>query len=150
MELPILSVPACALLGAACTTPHTTVLPAYTLENGAVLQDVVTVGGDPDGGAPSLTTVTTYDLSEPGAVAVVSREHAAGAAIGPQVAKGLSLGVPIAVGAIAAGDDETRITNTSYQTSGNVAYDGGDAGDIDAVTQVIGSCAGGASCDTSN
>ena len=144
-----------ALLGllGACATPGTRVLPAYTLDNGAVLQDVVTIGGDPGGGAPSLTVVTTYDLSVPGTANVVSREHAAGAAIGPQVAKGLSLGLPIAGGAIGAAaladGDDTRVTNASYATSGNTAT-GGDAGDIDAVTQVIGRCRGAEGCDASN
>ena len=128
-------------------------LPAYTLENGAVLQDVVSIGGDGSGGAPSLTVVTTYDLSRPGTATVVAREHAAGAAIGPQVAKGLSLGLPIAAGAVGAAaladGDDTRITNASYATAGNSAT-GGDAGDIDAVTQVIGSCDGADGCDVSN
>ena len=145
---------ALAALLVACATPGTTVLPAYTLDNGAVLQDVVTIGGDPGGGAPSLTVVTTYDLSVPGTATVVSREHAAGAAIGPQVAKGLSLGLPIAAGAVGAAaladGDDTRVTNTSYATAGNTATDGGDAGDIDAVTQVIGSCDGADGCDASN
>ena len=128
-------------------------LPAYTLENGAVLQDVVSIGGDGSGGAPSLTVVTTYDLSRPGTATVVAREHAAGAAIGPQVAKGLSLGLPIAAGAVGAAaladGDDTRITNASYATAGNSAT-GGDAGDSDAVTQVIGSCDGADGCDVSN
>ena len=148
------SSPLMLLLLAACATSETQVLPAYTLENGAMLQDVVTIGGDRQGGAPSLTAVTTYDIGTPGVAKVISREHAAGAAIGPQIAKGLSLGVPIAVGAVgaaAASDgDDTRVTNTSYQTSGNVAYDGGNAGDIDAATQVVGSCQGSDSCNVSN
>lgn len=149
IALPV-SLAVSALL-ASCTSPETKVLPAYTLANGAVLQDVVTIGGDPDGGAPSLTVVTTYDLGTPGAATLVAREHAAGKAIGPEIAGALGLGVPIAIGAIGAAvaSDGDRVTSTSYQTSGNVSY-GGDAGDIDAVTQNIDTCSGTQSCTPSN
>ena len=128
-------------------------LPPYTLANGSQLQDVVTVAGDPKGGAPSLTVVTTYDVSRKDYTTMLSREFAAGEPIGPEIAKGLALGVPIAIGAIGAaavrGEDKSFVQQTSYTTKGNISYNG-DAGDIDAANQAIETCAAEGGCSVSN
>lgn len=138
---------------AACATPSSHVLPPYTLSNGAQLQDVVTIAGDPGGGAPSLTVLTTYDVSRRDYTVMLSREFAAGQPVGPEIGKGLALGVPIAIGAIGAaairGEDKSFVQATSYTTQGNISY-GGDAGDIDAANQAIETCSAEGGCTVSN
>lgn len=144
---------AVALGLSACATPGNEVLPPYRLANGAQLQDVVTIAGDRKGGAPSLTVVSTYDVTEPGTVVLVSREHGAGQPPGRALVQGLAFGIPVAIGAIASaairGADETLIQETNYSTQGNISY-GGDAGDIDAANQAIGECSGRDQCTVSN
>ncbi len=139
---------------AGCATSGTRVLPSYTLENGARLQDVVTTAGDPNGAAPTVVAVTTYDITTPGVVAMVARDQATGKALGPAIATavagGVALGVPLIAAAAIRDADKTLVQSTSYNTSGNVAYGGGDAGDIDAATQATLDCARAADCDVSN
>ncbi len=151
--LRVAAVSGTALLSIGCATPANHVLSPYTLVNGAVLQDVVTIAGDPQGGAPSVTVVSTYDVTQADEVELVSREHGVGPPLGPAIARGLSLGVPIAIGAIGAAaarnQDETFIQETNYSTQGNISY-GGDAGDIDAANQAIWECAAGGDCGVSN
>lgn len=142
-----------SLICTACATPSNEVLTPYRLSNGAELQDVVTIAGDRKGGAPSLTVITTYDVTQPNQVVLVSREYGAGQPIGHALAQGLSFGVPIAAGAIAASavrrSGDTLIQETNYSTQGNVSY-GGDAGDIDAAHQAVGTCSGEQGCSVSN
>lgn len=146
-------VAACATMSAGCATTGTRVLAPYQLANGAQLQDVVTIAGDPGGGAASITAVSTYDVSRPGQAVLVARDHAAERAIGALVAGGFAAGIPIAAGVVGAaairGADRKLIQSTSYSTSGNISY-GGDAGDIDAANQAIGDCRERDSCTISN
>ncbi|WP_147115148.1 hypothetical protein [Tateyamaria sp. syn59] len=138
----------------ACAETGTTALPAYQLANGRVLQDVVTVAGNQSGGAPVLTALTTYDVSEPGRTVVIARESASTPGVGTAMASGLGaaaltsaaiLGSAVILNGENSGD---TVVNASYATAGNTASDGGDAGDIDALTAAVGDC--GSGCSASN
>ena len=124
------------LAAAGCAETATRVLPPYQLANGRVLQDVVTVAADPSGGAPVVTSLTTFDVSRGGATRVVSQASASAPGTGLMVAKGLGSGASTLTAVLVADaiDDEGDTVNASYATSGNSATDGGNAGDIDAVT----------------
>jgi hypothetical protein len=147
--------PAAGLLAlSACAETATTALPAYTLANGRTVQDVVTVATDGSGGAPVLTTLTTYDVSDPGETIVVARESASAPGLGLALASGFggaAVKAAAILGAAAILDEDGEgdtVVNSSYATSGNTATDGGDAGDIDAVTAAVGDC--GSDCSASN
>jgi hypothetical protein len=126
----------------ACAAPGTQVLPPYQLANGQTMQDVVTVAADPSGGAPVITALTTYDVGRRGTTRVIARESASAPGPGQLIAAGAGQAViagatVLAVDAITDGDG-TEVTggsgttvNATFNTSGNSATDGGDAGDID-------------------
>ena len=120
----------------ACAQSGSTIGDPYQLANGRVMQDVVTVAADPSGGAPVVTAVTTYDVSETGRTTVIGRNSGSG----PGLAQSITGAAVTAAGivgaaAVAAEASGCRSTvNASYNPRGNVATGGGDAGDIDAVT----------------
>lgn len=137
-----------------CAETKTTALPAYQLANGRVLQDVVTVAADGAGGAPVLTALTTYDVSDPGQTVVIARESASAPGVGTAMASGLG-GAALTSAAILGsavildeGSGGDTVVNASYATAGNTAMGGGDAGDIDALTAAVGEC--GSNCSASN
>lgn len=145
---------AALVLVTACAETATTPLPAYRLANGRILQDVVTVAADPSGGAPVLTALTTYDVSDPGATVVIARESASAPGVGSAMASGLG-GAALTSAAILGsavildgGNGGDTVVNASYATAGNTATGGGDAGDIDALTTAVGDC--GSGCRASN
>lgn len=138
----------------ACAETGTTTLPTYRLANGRVLQDVATVATDEAGGAPVLTVITTYDVSDPGKTVVIARESASAPGVGLALASGLG-GAAVTSAAILGAavilDDHNGggdVVNASYATSGNTATGGGDAGDIDAITASVEQC--GSDCSASN
>lgn len=139
---------------AGCAETQTTVLPAYQLANGQVLQDVVSVAAHKSGGAPVVTALTTYDVTIPGRTAVLARESASAPGVGLEMASGLgsaALTSAAILGSAAILDDQANgdtVVNASYATSGNTATGGGDAGDIDALTGAVGEC--GYNCSASN
>lgn len=61
MKKTILAISGLSLL-MGCAQPNTTVLPAYKLADGRVYQDVVSIGADGSGAAPTVTKVNTYAL----------------------------------------------------------------------------------------
>ena len=140
-------------LSASCAETTTTALPAYQLANGRIVQDVVTVAADGSGGAPVITALTTYDVSEPGTTLVIARESASAPGVGLLLA---STGAAAVTSAAVLGtallldeeDESATVVNASYATSGNSATGGGDAGDIDSVTAAFGEC--GTDCSVSN
>jgi hypothetical protein len=149
-----LAAPVVLLALAGCADSGTQVLPPYELANGRVLQDVVTVAADRSAGAPVITALTTYDVHAGGEARVVSHASASAPGTGQLIAAGLGqvgTGVTAAVIADAILDDDDddgggTMVSSVYNTSGNTA-DGGDAGDIDAVTVV---CPGDPRCSVSN
>ena len=130
-----------------CAQSQTTVLPSYQLDNGRRLQDVVSVAADPSGGAPSVTALTTYDISGH-TTHVVARNAGSSPGVGVAVASGLGAAAGGALAGVATAailhelDDNGTTVNASYATAGNTATNG-DAGDIDAVT--AGNLGGGSS-----
>ncbi|PHP28655.1 hypothetical protein [Limimaricola cinnabarinus] len=137
-----------------CAEMRTTALPAYQLANGRVLQDVVTVAADGSGGAPVLTALTTYDVSDPGQTVVIARESASSPGVGTAMASGLG-GAALTSAAILGsavildeGNGGDTVVNASYATAGNTATGGGDAGDVDALTAAVGEC--GSDCRANN
>lgn len=135
---------AAAVLLGACASTETRVLPPYELANGRMLQDVVTVAADPAGGAPVITSLTTYDVNATDRTVVVARESSSAPGAGLMLAAGLGSAAAtsaaiLGAAAILDDDDDGRdgdIVNASYSTSGNTATNG-DAGDIDAVSGVL-------------
>ncbi|MCZ4260607.1 hypothetical protein O4G76_07100 [Limimaricola sp. G21655-S1] len=153
-NLPKIATAVAFVLVTGCAETITTTLPAYQLANGRVLQDVVTVAADRSGGAPVLTAMTTYDVSDLGRTVVIARETASSPGIGTAMASGLG-GAALTSAAILGsaailedGDGGDTVVNASYATAGNTARGGGDAGDIDALTAAIGDC--GSDCSASN
>lgn len=61
MKKTILAISGLSLL-MGCAQPSSTVLPAYKLADGRVYQDVVSIGADGSGTAPTVTMVNTYAL----------------------------------------------------------------------------------------
>lgn len=140
---------------AACAETRTTALPAYQLANGRVLQDVVTVAADQSGGAPVLTALTTYDVSDPGRTIVIARESASAPGAGLGMASGFGSAAITSAAILGSaaildetGGDRETVVNASYATSGNTATGGGDAGDVDAITAAVDDC--GSDCSASN
>ena len=80
---------AAVLLLSGCADTQTRVLPAYALANGRVHQDVVTVAADGSGGAPVITSLTTYDVSSRRQSVVIARESASAPGVGLAMASGL-------------------------------------------------------------
>lgn len=153
-DMPKMLMAPALLLATACAETATTALPAYQLANGRLLQDVVTVAADPSGGAPVLTALTTYDVSDPGQTVVIARESASSPGVGSAMASGLG-GAALTSAAILGsavilddGSSGDTVVNASYATAGNTATGGGDAGDIDALTTAVGVC--GSDCSASN
>ncbi|WP_143042386.1 hypothetical protein [Citreimonas salinaria] len=132
------------LLGA-CAESATTVLAPYQLANGRVLQDVVSVASDASGGAPVLTSLTTYDVSHAAGTVVIARESASAPGVGLAMADGLGSAAMtsaaiLSASAIAAGEcNGDTVVDARHGTDGNSATDG-DAGDIDTITAVVGNC----------
>ncbi|EKE43274.1 hypothetical protein OCGS_2611 [Oceaniovalibus guishaninsula JLT2003] len=143
-----------AMLLGACAETGTTVLPPYQLANGRMLQDVVSVASDPSGGAPVITSLTTFDVGASEGVRVIARDTASSPGVGQSLAKGLgSAAISTAAIVVAAevannNDDRGTTVNASYATSGNTATGGGDAGDIDALT--VGCTGRNPNCTPSN
>lgn len=147
MPAPTLSTVSCGLAAAllalsGCTKSSSTPGSPYELANGRVMQDVVTVAADPSGGAPVVTSVTTYDVSERGRTTVIGSASGSGPGLAQAVvgAAVSSVGL-VGAAAIAANANGCRSTvNASYVTNNNSAAGGGDVGDVDAVT--AGGCNG--------
>ena len=163
---------AAVLLLSGCASTQTRVLPAYALANGRVHQDVVTVAADGSGGAPVITSLTTYDVSSRRQSVVIARESASAPGVGLAMASGLGGAVISSAAVLGAalildedgdgiGDtvvntevvDENEegsgdtVVNASYATSGNTTTRG-DAGDIDAISAAVDDC--GSDCSASN
>ncbi len=102
-----------AFIVGGCATSETMVLKPYRLENGVVLQDVVTVGGNGKGTAPVVTAVKTFELAGNKTRLVHSAsgsEGSMGSAVARAVASGVAAGVPAAVAQVIANraDGERR------------------------------------------
>ncbi|WP_162304748.1 hypothetical protein [Sinorhizobium medicae] len=94
-----------AFIVGGCATSETMVLKPYRLENGVVLQDVVTVGGNGKGTAPVVTAVKTFELAGNKTRLVHSAsgsEGSMGSAVARAVASGVAAGVPAAVAQVIA------------------------------------------------
>ncbi|RVK16077.1 tail fiber domain-containing protein [Sinorhizobium medicae] len=113
-----------AFIVGGCATSETMVLKPYRLENGVVLQDVVTVGGNGKGTAPVVTAVKTFELAGNKTRLVHSAsgsEGSMGSAVARAVASGVAAGVPAAVAQVIANRaDGERITVSNSNSSSPV------------------------------
>lgn len=84
----------------ACASPETKVLQPYTLANGATYQDVVSIGANGKGTAPTVTQVKTFELGRKGASLVTDAsgyEPSIGTTVVGAAVGGLASSVPGAI-----------------------------------------------------
>lgn len=111
------------LLLTGCASPQTTVLKPYTLSNGAVYQDVISVATNGKGTSPTITHLKTFDVGKKGDAKLVaqaaSSERSTSQTVSEAAITGLARSLPISIAVRNQKNASSPQVNVSNTNSAN-------------------------------
>ncbi|MEP7452692.1 hypothetical protein [Phyllobacterium sp. SB3] len=123
MKFASLAMLSMSLLLAGCASPQTTVLKPYTLSNGAVYQDVISVATNGKGTAPTITHLKTFDIGKKGDAKLVaqaaSSERSMTQTVSEAAVTGLARSLPISIAVRNQRNASSPQVNVSNTNSAN-------------------------------